>query len=375
MTANPATQFSADDAWLEGAPVQCVQSASSQVRAGFVSTHGHVFNMVRRLLPLTPAFFGLMNSINMVNSQAALLSSTTPVTNFQRSSNPTYTFINENTECAAVAANAIRYNEPQWQPSTGEYQQTISYTDFGWNCCDAGISSVKISCSVGNEAEYLVFIAAWCLIWVYVLVTLNWMPKRYGTDDLRYYIAVAKVKTTKFTLTAVGLVVLLTVGGFLFVLTKIEEKVGKNEFSKAEENDAIIQAILALVINLGVVFPLLRAPYPALRRVSMHKDFPDPIPIIHIIPPSIGNLWTMIQPPEEVFRVLTQSMIADLLTGRDDDLNAMGDPAALKRAMLLIQAPEDVSELDAKAKKSIRVDEKGAAAGQTVSAEKMPGEP
>jgi len=296
--------------------------ASEKGQDSYVSTHNHLFNLFRRLLPLIPVVFGATNSINMVNAQKSILQTRfTDIKDFN---------------------NVCNDLKKQYGNKAIEFD----------TCCGEGITGITLSCSFVKEVNVVGFYVAWCLIWVFVLVALNWMPRRYGTDDLRYYIAVAKAKTTKFTKTAAVLVIAFTVFGFLYVLVEIEKRMEMTaekdvrSYTSAEKNNAIVHAILALAINVSVVFPLLRTPYPALRGVSMRKAFPHAIPVTNIIKPKLSNLWGMIQQPEEVFRVLTQGMIADLITGNDEDLEEMGDPAQLKRAMLLISAPKP--QVDAK---------------------------
>ncbi len=297
--------------------------------------HGFFYGLVRRLLAIITPLFGFFNSISMVSSAADLLSRHSQV--FTGDNNAGY--INTSTGVTGGLCIKSECDANSYAPGSNDckfsYTNTdgISMSGTGFTqCCSQRKISVYSLCDYTSENAYLGFLAAWCAVWSLVILTVLFFIRKYNTDDLRYYIALERTKFHIMTKINCFLVVALSIIGLAYVLYTIE----KSDDLPANKSSQRMNIIVSTLLNIKSILPLVKTMYPYLSECSMHEHFPNPIHINHGVEPVLGNLWGLMLTNDYVFRHVEDAVLVASDTGDESDLLSIGNPAALKRAMVML---------------------------------------
>lgn len=301
-----------------------------------VNNHGFWAGLIRRTLAVSGPILGLMNSLTMVQTVGKLMANTTRVFTGRNDENYWDNGIYKQGLCLKLECdgNSNGNSGPNTCsfPSQDQDGNVALYTGLR-KCCEAETLSFTEQCGdFAQDDTYRIFLGLWCCLWCFIIFCILFFLRKYQTDDLRYYIALEKLKFHWLTKINCVLVVLLSIGGMVFVIIKINDSNAALDTMASQR----LAVIVSTLLNIKSIVPLIKTLYPNLKESSMHEQFPDAIHINHGIDPSMVNLWGLLLTNEVVFRHIDDAVLALAETGDESDLMAIGNPRELRRALALL---------------------------------------
>ena len=295
---------------------------------GNVNNNSVVYNLVRRFLSISTQCFGLFNTINMVNSQASLLSAHPLNITYEVPTGTSDSYWNYMIEerpgksCIRAFANSY-YDDNGILVSSS----TDSY------CCSEGIASTTMNCPYTQNADYKWFMSVWCILWAWVISFQLFYNISYDTNDLRYYLSLERCKAYWVTRVNFFLILVLSFFSVSFVLDEINAR-SRSHMPNQLRTEYRMNAVIACIINLSTVFPLISTNYPDLKEIDMRKDFPERVELKHgFIAPTVFNLYGAILTTRQVFNSIEKAIVHGFIHHNDSELEFIGPAEPIKRLM------------------------------------------
>ena len=314
-------------------------------------SHSWRVSIIRRLVSCSVQFFGFFNTINMINGQSLMLSQNVlaldynifPPDNHNPRMHCDDDGMGDQSSCTPYEGSCVLGFANAGQPSVERFMNGVSvgrftypftygqqYESMDRACCDTGVAQTVVFCPFAANIKYIIFIVTWCIVWSIVIITQLYLASGFGTDDLRYWISLEQAKTHRMTKFNCWLVGLLSLGGLIFVNYEIADK---DNLSVESAMNMRLTNLIATVLNISTILPLLKQRFATVGHIDLKKDYPESIIIHHLVKPSLGNMYGVVLQIEEVFAGIENAMIHGALNDNDNELQVIGDPAALKKVM------------------------------------------
>jgi len=291
-----------------------------------------IYNIVRRFLSISTQCFGLFNSINMVISQASMLSAYSLNMNYVVPSDTSDSYWNAmRTNSKSPDKSCVRAFANSYYDYSGSGVLISSSTDS--YCCSEGIDNVTMSCPYTDKADYWWFMSVWCILWAWVICFQLFYNIGYDTNDLRYYLSLERCKAYWVTRVNFGLILVLSLFSLFFVLNEINDR-GDSHTPAQKKLEYRMAAMVACIVNLSTVFPLISTSYPDLKEIDMRKDFPSRVELKHgFIEPTAFNLYGAFLTTHQVFNSIEKAIVHGYIHKNDDELETIGPAEPIKLLM------------------------------------------
>ena len=196
------------------------------------------------------------------------------------------------------------------------------FCDYG----DGGAEAVFVLCPYEPSPVFQTFLSLWIVYFVVYFSYKYWATSIYYTNDLRFFVFCDKFNSTIFNRILIALGVLLT---FVSGIGAGQSVVHNGT------TDSISPIIVFMLVNWYNLYHMAVCQFKVLHDMDMEKEEAFLSPIVITTEP----LWTpfnlngLLVHQYAVFQYINNALNANLLTGSDKHVAAMGDVAQIRLVM------------------------------------------
>ena len=320
----------------------------------------------RRLFSVMPIAIAMTNTLSAISDMTAIVTSR----NFKGLDDVIHNVLDD-MKCIACFGNYTaptkanfhhyEYGEYRWNGTASIYTPVVPNPCriYGATSClddnheDQRPLGVKVQCAYDANGLNLSMKTLWILIWSSLILTQWIRSVKYGTNDLRFYIAMERVKTWRWSKGCFLLIALFTFTTFVTYVSTGAERVASGDISEFSQTTLVDTALAFAALNIFIAFPFVNPTIVNIKHLKMSEDFPDTIALNFESLSTIGNLWTLLLTERIVIHELLEAIKYDSLHN-EDTLSRFGDTKQIKYAIdKLLQRHEDKEEEEEEEKNTV----------------------